>query len=179
MKLISEKKINTNILSVILYLSFCFSGFYFARGSLAYAAVISGLGVSSVFTNVIIAFFIGGIIPVAVYEILTSFVFRSMKSSFIHAEKMRYALKWFYFAANIVIGLVSLIYYISPLISIYGDIFIPFLIMTVFFVFYIVFICRRYVEKQRISHILIQLGGAYLLFYALFTAFNIFWSGMI
>lgn len=177
MKFILEKKVNTNILSVILYVSFCFSSFYFSRGALAYAASLAGLN-SAILTNSIVAFFVGGIVPIALYELLTNFVFKSMRNNFVHAESMRYSLKYFYIAANIVIGLVSLIYFISPLISVYGNIFIPFLITTLFFALYLWFVCCHFVEKPRISHILAQLCGVYIFFYAVLTALNIFGSIM-
>ena len=176
MKLLAEKKINPIVSAVALYLSFCAAGFYFSRGDWAFAAsVLMGLSGMGFITNPIVAFFGGGIISYAFYEVCTAFVFRNLRPRIgWQADSMKYELRFFYTAANCTAALLSLFYLISPIISIYGGVFVPFVSQTVFAALYIVYAFKRHIEKGRWGATLIGLGGTYLAIYAFLTAIKIF-----
>ncbi len=175
MKIIAEKKINSVVAGVALYLSFCAANFYFARGDWAYfLSRMSPLYQTAFLSNPFFAFIAGGVLPYAFYEIFTLFFFRSMRPriGFV-VEDLKYELRFFYFAANICVALCSLLYLISPIISIYGGVVFPFLFTTVFAALYIAYIFRRHIEKGRWGSVLVRLGGAYIGVYALLALLSI------
>ncbi len=176
MKLILSRKINSALTVFLLYISFCFAEFYFARGAIAYSMASAGSIYSSkIFSNIIFAFFIGGALPFAFYEIVTGFIFKGLRRKLgAVTDDMRYALRFYYFASNVVIGLISLLYFISPLISVYGEIFVPFVCTGVFFALYLKYVCSHCVEKSLTAFVLMQCGSVYLIFYGISTILKIF-----
>lgn len=165
MKFIREKKLNDILVIVILYFSFCLSNWFTSRGTASLSSLMGMSGVTSVLTgNEIVAFLMGGLIPTLLYELITRMLFKMGQVKIGGgADDMRYVLRFFYIAANIVIFLVKLTYLINPLISIYGDIFISFIITTAFMVWYFLYVAKHYLEKDRYAMVLYQLGGAYLI----------------
>ena len=175
MKLIDEKKINKWIVIAILYLSYAFASWQSSRGSLAYLSysypMLSGNG--AVF-NEVMAFIMGGIIPLLFFELVASFGARFVGFRCgVSSENLKYALRFFFIGANIVIGAVKFVYLVSPVVSIYGNVLIDFLITTVFFVGFLIYAGKHYVDKTRWSAMVLCAGSTYLVLFAVITAANI------
>lgn len=168
MKLIKEKKIKEFILTIVLYITFCASYWYTSRGGLALSILQMPLAYQNAFlSNDIVAFFTAGLIPLIFYELISRFAFKTLQYKMgAVSDNMRYALKYFYIMANIVVFLVKLVYFITPIASIYGNIFIEFVVTTGFFVWYLFYVCKNYIDKTRVGAVLAQIGGTYLVLYA-------------
>lgn len=176
MKIIAEKKVNPIVAGVALYLSFCAANLYFSRGN--WALSLSGMAVvykTVYLSNIFLAFFVGGIGPYILYELCTFLLFRSMRPRIgAVADDMKYELRFFYFAANCAVALLSLLYLISPLISIYGGILFPFICTAAFAALYIVYVFKHHVKKELWGFALVRLCGTYVGVYALITILQLF-----
>ncbi len=171
MKFIAEKKISPVIAGIALYLSFCAAEFYFARGDWAFTLSKAGALYQTAFiSNPVFAFLAGGALGYIFYELVTLFLFRSMrlKLGFV-AEDMKYELRFFYFAANCVCALLSLLYLISPIISIYGGVIFPFVTTAVFAALYLRYVFGAHDIKTLFGFILVRMGSAYIGVYAFLT----------
>ena len=175
MKIIDEKKINKWIVIVVLYLSFAFAYWQTSRGSLAYMSYnYPSLLQSGAIFNEVMAFIVGGIVPVLIFELVAMFGARFVgRKCGVEPDKLKYSLRYFYIGANIVIGLVKLIYFISPIISVYGNVLIDFLITTVFFVGFLVYAGKHYVDKTRWGVMILGAGSTYLVLYVVITVLGI------
>ena len=175
MKIIAEKKVNPWVTGIALYLSFCAANLYFSRGDWAYS--LSSLGgpyQTAFLSNIFLAFFVGGIAPFALYELITFFMFKTMKYRLgAVTDDMKYALRFFYFAANCVVALLSLLYLISPIISIYGGVVFPPLCEGVFSALYIAYEFKSNVKKENWGFALLRFCGAFAFAYALVTVLSI------
>lgn len=172
MNVIKEKKINSAIVKLVLYLSFCFAGWYSARSSVAMA--FANYPLLSVMANDVTAFFIAGIVPFIVYilaiRILTSIL---RHTPFLPVDEMTYALPYFYIGANIVIGLVSIVYYFVPLASFWCGVIVPLVSTACFFIWYLAFICKNYVKRYNWKAIVIYFGRLYLIIAVIMTVFGL------
>lgn len=175
MKVIDEKKINKWIVIVVLYLSFAFANWQTSRGSLAYLSYnYPVLMQSGAIFNEVVAFIIGGIVPLLFFEIVSAFGSRFVGFKCgVEADKLKYSLRFFYIGANIVIGAVKLVYLISPVITVYGNVLIDFSVTTVFFVGFLVYAGKHYVEKTRWGAMIVGAASTYLVLYALITVANV------
>ena len=175
MEFIDKKKINKYIVIALLFLSFGFAQLQPSRGMLAYMAYnYPELGQPAWLFNDVFAIIAGGIIPTIVYEIITAFAAKFVAARNGGAsDDMKYALRFFYIVANVVIGCVKFIFYVSPLITIWGNILIDFVITTVFFSLYLWYCARRYVPNTRWGSMLLSVGGTYLIAEAIITVFNL------
>lgn len=169
---IKERKIPSWAMVLMLYLSFCLSGFMTFRGT--WAALMTNFTAPSVVVdNYIVSFFIGGLIPLGLYEFLTRFVFRFTQARLGgDVDVMRYALRFFYIPANVVIFLLKLTYLAFPMLNMYGDLIFDFVITAAFFVGFLFFVVKL-VPKERISAALYQLGGTFIIVYGIFELFAI------
>lgn len=175
MKVIDEKKINKWIVIVVLYLSFAFASWQSSRGALAYMSYsYPTLMQSGAIFNEVVAFIIGGILPLVFFELVTMFGARfvGIKCG-VDSDTLKYALRFFYIGANIVIGAVKLVYFVSPLISVYGNVLIDFIVTTVFFVGFLVYAGKHYVDKTRWGAMILGASSTYLVLYTLITVANL------
>lgn len=175
MEFIDKKKINKYIVALILFLSFGYAQWQSSRGILAYVSYsYPGLGQPAWLFNDITAILIGGIVPLIFYELITAFAGRMVSARSGGAgDDMKYALRFFYIAANIVIGTLKFIFYANPMISVFGNILIDFVITTVFFALFLWYCAKRYVDKTRWGAMIMAAGGTYLIVETVFTVFNL------
>ena len=176
MEFIDKKKINKYIVIAVLFLSFGFAQWMPSRGMLSYMAYsYPELGQPAWLFNDIVAILMGGIVPLIAYEVITLFASRFVTARIgaESAENMKYALRYFYICANIVIGCIKLFYLVSPLLSVWGNILIDFTVTTGFFCLFLWYSAKRYVQNTRWGAMLLGVGGTYLIVEALLTVFNL------
>lgn len=77
---------------------------------------MSELGITTtVVANYIVAFFIGGLVPTLLYELISRFLFRFSQARVGGSvDTLMFALRLFYIAANVVIFLIKLVYLWYP-----------------------------------------------------------------
>lgn len=161
MNFIKEKKINKYIVIAVLFLSFGYSGFYYARGLLA---LITASG-SFVF-NDIWAFALAALSGGAVYELITALLCRGASARLSgKGPDMQYALRFFFIPANILSGVVKTLYFYFPFIFSYGEIFIDFFFTVIFFVLYMIYCCKAYFSKAEYGRTVMYLGSSFLCVY--------------
>lgn len=175
MELIDKKKINRVIAVIALFVSFGFAQWQAGRGVLAYMSYsYPELKQPAWLFNDIVAILMSGAVPLVIYELITSFAARFVAVRTGGAvDDMKYALRFFYFAANVVIGLIKLAYYASPLLSVFGNIWIDFAITTAFFALYLWYCAKHYVNKTRWGAMLLTAGGTYLIVEAVITVISL------
>lgn len=172
MNLIKEKKINGNIVNFVLYLSFCFAGWYSSRASVA--SVIGAYEQFSFMANDIFAFLIAGIVPILIYILVIKIFSRALKQvAYLPVDQMVYAFPFFYIGANIVIGLFNVLYYFLPIASIWGEIIVPLVATACFFIWFLAFICKNYIKKYNWKTIIVYFGRIYLVVAILYSAFGL------
>lgn len=166
---IDKRKINKYIVIAVLFLSFGFAGWQSTRGMLAYLSYsYPSLGQPAWLFNDVMAVLLGGAVPLLFYELITMFVARFAAPRLGGAEdSMKYALRFFYIAANIVIGLIKLFYFTEPAMAAFGNVLIDFIVTTAFFAWFLQYSAKHYVQKQRWGVMLLTVGGSYLVAEAL------------
>lgn len=171
MTIVKDKKIPAWVTVPAVYLSYCFATFMPFRG--VWAALLSGTSVGIALDNYIVTFFLGGLIPFGLYEMITRFAFRFMQVRIGgDSESLRYALRFFYVPANIVIGLLKLTYLAAPVFALYGDLIFDFVVTAAFFVGFL-FYAVKSIPKERISTALYLLGGTFIIVYGFIELINI------
>lgn len=175
MDLLDKKKVNKYIVVPLLYLSFGFAQWQSSRGWLAYTSYTNPeMGQPAWLFNDVVAILFGGLAPFILYELVTSFAMRFVTARLGAAsDNMKYTLRFFYIAANIVIGAVKLFYLLDPGLSVYGNILIDFVVTTAFFAWFLQYSAKKYVNKMRWGAMLLTVGGTYLVVEAVLVVFNI------
>ncbi|MBE5731281.1 MAG: hypothetical protein E7350_04970 [Clostridiales bacterium] len=171
MKLIKEQKINKGLVKFLLYLSFCFAGFYSARAAVAAMPYFDGL---SPFIYGLFAFLVAGLGSFLLYLILVSiFGNRLRKTPHLPLNQMLYALPFFYIGANIVIGLFGILYYFVPIASIWGEIIVPIIATAAFFTWFLSYICKNYVKEYNWKAVVLYFGKMYITIVGIITVLNL------
>lgn len=147
-----------------LYLTFCFAGWYGARGTAAaltesYLIKLAG----NRWAIDAVAFFASGLLPVAIYYMAVGFFRAALKNTpnLCLDEMVRY-LPYFCMVANLCIGGVSVIFYFYPLASVWGGIISPVFFRTIFFGAYLWFICKRYIKEYNYATFVMYFGKLYV-----------------
>ncbi len=175
MDFIDKKKIHKGIMIALLFLSFGFAEWQSTRGVLAYMSYsYPELAQATWLFNDAVAFLMGGAVPLIFYEFITAFAARfAAPRTGGASDDLKYALRFFYIAANLVIGALKFIYYAHPIASVFGNIWIDFVVATVFFALYLWYCAKRYVDKTHWGSLFLTVGGTYLIVQALLTVFGL------
>lgn len=172
MNIIKEKKIKNWIVMIALYLSFCFAGWYSSRSVLA--TNLAGMMALEYMANDVVAFFIAGLMPFLIYFLAIKLFTRSLsKTPFLPLGIMVYALPFFYIGANLVTGLISIIYFFVPIVGFWGGIIVPLISSACFFIWYLAFICKNYVKNYNWKAIILYFGRIYIFIALFLTALNL------
>lgn len=172
MNIIKGKKINSALVKFLLYLSFCFAGWYYARSRLA--AVFDMMPMDGTVYNEFTAFFISGLLPFVIYLLITKFFGNFLRQTpFLPVDQMLYALPYFYIGANLVSGLFGILYYFVPIASVWGNIIIPLVSTACFFIWFLAFICKNYVKNYNWKAIILYFGRIYLIVAVLITVLGL------
>ncbi len=172
MNIIKEKKINSKIVGFVLYLTFCFAGWYSSRSSLT--GYLGMNGQFSFMCNDIVAFFIAGLVPILIYFLVMKVLTRALRQvAYLPVAQMEYSFPYFYIGANIVIGLFNVLYFFLPIASIWGGIIVPVISTACFFIWYLAFICKNYVKNYNWKTIVMYFGRLYIIIALLYTVFGI------
>ena len=175
MKLIDNKKIHRYILVAALFVSFGYANLSATRGILAYLSYTTpAMAQTAVMFNDIVALLIGGLVPLLVYELVTAFAARFVTARTGGAGgDMKYALRYFYIAANLVIGTLKFLYFAAPYLSVFGNVLIDFIVTTGFFIWFLCYSAKHYVKNEHWGAMLLSTGGTYLIVEALVAVISL------
>lgn len=170
---IAKKKLPSPILPILAYISYCAAGWFAARGDLAYYC--SQMKMGSMLSHDAVAFFFGGLIPFALYMIITRFIFRPMHMRCGgDVRSIRYGLYFAVIAANILLFALKFIYISAPLYSAVLEIILDPIVMIAFVALYLLYAYKmQYVEKSRFRFVLTQIMSAFLAMYGLIAMINL------
>lgn len=171
---VARKKLPKAVPPILVYLGFCAAQWYVMRGNLAYYG--ESYDLPSWFANDVFAFLLGGIFPLALYEIFSRFASRALYSKTRGGDiaSLKYGLDLTIFAAGIFLFLIKLTYFLYPLQAAVVDIIleptviIGFVSLYLWYAFY-----QNYVEKAYYRIVLNNVLGMFIAVYGLLTVFNI------
>ncbi len=175
---IAKKKLPTPVIVILVYLSYCAMSLYTMRGVMAQYGEHYGFG--AWFANDIWAFFIGGLLPLGIYELLNFFIFRTMTVRLGRqndVSSIRYGLNFAVIAANIVLFALKFIFVAAPL---YASLLNIILDPTVTFIFVGLYLWyafkQNYVEKPFFRTVVTQVMGTFIAVYGLLALVRIMMS---
>ena len=170
---IAKRRMPAAVVSILVYLSYCAAGWYSARSRLGLMGIQYSL--PSWFANDIWAFFLAGLLPFAVYAIITMFIFRTLGVKLRgNVEAIRYGLNFAIFFANIVVFGLNFIYLAVPsAVGVMKTLLSP--IVTIAFTsLYLVYAFRlEYVDKSVFNVVVAQVLGTMITVYGIVAAVGI------
>lgn len=166
---IAKKRLPSGVMLLFVYLTYCAANWYVMRGSMAYYG--ERYGFPAWIANDAVSLFLGGLVPFALYVLISSFCTRSLSIRLRgrgDVSALRYGVHITVIAANTVLFLLKFIFLAAPLYaSLLNIIFDP--VVTVLFVaLYLWYAFKReYVEKCVFGVVVTQVMGAFITVYAL------------
>ena len=175
---IAKKKLPSPILPIIAYISYCAAHWFGARGDMAYYGYQMTMG--SFLSYDAVAFFIGGVLPFALYMLISSFRFRTIAYRCGgDVKSIQYGLHFAVIAANLLLFALKFIYIAAPLSSAVLEILLDPVVTLGFVALYMWYVFKMdYVEKPRFRFVLSQVLGTFLMVYALIAALGLITSLM-
>ncbi len=174
---IAKKKLPIPVVALFVYLSYCAAAWYITRGEVAYIAYRYKLG--GWLANDIVAFFLGGLIPVLVYELLY-FAIGKTKLTRIGAgqpydtESVRYVINYAVITANLILFALKFMYLAVPMYAHLLDIILdPAVTLTVVGLFMLYVFKMQYVPKHLFSVAFSTVFGAFVTVYGLLTVISV------
>lgn len=163
---------------IIAYISYCAACWFGARGDLAYYGYQMYIG--SLISHDAVAYFIGGVLPFALYMLISSFRFRTIAIRCGgDVKSIQYGLHFAVIAANLLLFALKFIYIAAPLSSAVLEILLDPVVTLGFVTLYLWYVFKmEYVEKSRFHIVLSQLLGTFLMVYALVAVLGLITSLM-
>lgn len=170
---IAKKRLPSAVISILVYLSYCGAGWYAARSSIAYIG--EQYSMPGWFANDIWAFFIGGLLPFAVFMVLSMFVFRTLTIKVRgNVAAIRYGLNYSVIAANLFLFAFKFIYLAAPLAAGIINTLIDPIVTISFVALYLLYAFKQnYVDKPYFRLIVSQVVGTFITVYAIVAVINI------
>ena len=170
---IAKKKLPSPVIALIVYVSYCMASWFSMRGTLAYYG--QQMGLPSGLANDAIAFFLGGVIPFAIYEALATMLFKPL---FMRlggdVRSLKYGLNYALIAANVLLFALKFIYLAVPLYATLLDTILDPIITVAFVALYMWYaFYQNYVDKSRYGFALVRVLGAFIVFYGLLAILNL------
>lgn len=122
-----------------------------------------------------VAFFFGGLVPFALFMIITRFIFRPMHMRCGgDVRSIKYGLYFAVIAANLLLFALKFIYIAAPLSSGILEIILDPVVTIAFVALYLWYAFKmEYVEKSRFRFALTQIMSAFLAMYGLIAVINL------
>lgn len=170
---IAKKKLPSPILPILAYISYCAAGWFAARGDVAYYGYQMYMG--DIFSHDAFAFFIGGIIPFAIYMAASSFIFKAIAMRCGgDVKSIKYGLHFAVIAANILLFALKFIYIAVPMYATMLEIILDPIVTIAFVALYMWYVFKmNYVDKPMFRAVLTQVLGAFLALYGLLAVINL------
>ena len=176
-RLLMEKRIPLPVQLVLFGLFLCFGGWYSMRGMLAQLVLYSEIssGLRDFLCNEITAFVLGGLMPFLVYFLVTRFTYRMMLSGGARPiADQAYIFRTFYGLGYLVYGAFSMLYYAVPVLELYGEVIIRFVIIAAAVSLYIVFECKHGLPKRGRAVALYAYGVVFSAIYLVYCVAELF-----
>lgn len=174
--LLLKKKIPVWLEAGLFYVCLCFGGWMSMRRAIAYAITAAGYTgtAANILGNEVVAFLLGGLVPLVIYELGRSVAFGMFR--FPGAPRiadMNYALRAFYGLGYLLYGAFSMLYFALPVLVTYGETIVRFLVVGGAIAWYISFEARFRLPKRYVPRAIYAFGGIYAIFNLAFMIFSI------
>lgn len=175
---IAKKRLPAHMTDILVYIGYCAVSWFFMRGNMAY------YGSKQVFPSWLVndagAFFLGGLVPFLMYEVIAMFSFGKLaiKTGGGDIRSLRTGLDYTIVAANIFLFAVKFIYIAVPLYAPVIDIIINpvvtigFVALYLWYAFY-----QDYVAKFRYQAVVTTVLGTFITIYGLIAVFKLLAAG--
>lgn len=170
-RILLEKRIPLPVQYVLFGLFLCFGGWYAMRGALAQTVLYTDMPdvIRNIICNEVVAFLMGGIMPILVYFIITRFTYRMMLTGGARPiADQAYVFRTFYGLGYLVYGAFSMLYFAVPMLELYGEVIIRFIIMAAAVSLYVVFECRHNLPKSGRAVALYSYGIMFSVIYLIY-----------
>ena len=164
---IAKKRLPGAVISIIVYLSYCAAGWYSARSRMC--SIGEQYSMPGWFANDVWAFFFGGLLPFAVYAVLSMFIFRTLALK-VRGDigAIRYGLNYAIIVANLFIFGFNFIYLVAPLASLVLDILLTPVVMLISVSGYLFYAFKQdYIDKPYFRAVVSQVIGTMITVYGL------------
>ena len=172
-RMMRNKSIPLPLHYVLFGLCMCFGGWYSMRGVLALLAetsVMSG-GLRAFLCNEVMAFLLGGVLSFLVQFVVTRFTYRMMLVGGAPAPSVQaYAFRTFYALGYLVYGAFSMIYFAVPMLALYGETIIRFVIVGAAVSLYVFYECRYNMPKSGRAVAVYSYGLMFSVIYLVYCA---------
>ncbi len=178
-RLLKGRRIPLPLHFVLFGLCLCFGGWYSMRGVLATLAVTSGMpgGMRAFLCNEVMAFLLGGVMPFLVYFVVTRFTYRMMLAGGASAPAYQaYAFRTFYALGYLVYGAFSMIYFAVPMLELYGETIIRFIIIGASVALYVLYECKCDMPKSGRAIALYSYGVIFSAVYLVYCIASLLFS---
>ena len=170
---IAKKKLPSAVMYVLVYLSYCASGWYVMRGTMALYG--EHYGWAGWFANDIWAFFLGGIAAFAIYALLSLFAFKMLSvRTGGDVASIQYGLHYAVILSNLILFGLKFIYIIAPvqanMLNIILDPTVTLAVVALYmwYAFY-----QDYVQRPMYRLVVSQVFGMFITVYGVITVVNL------
>lgn len=171
---IAKKKLPMPVVMILLYVSYCAMSWFSMRGALAYYAM--DVSMPKWLNNDVIAFFVGGLVPFAVYSLLSLLVSKTltMATHGGNVSSLRYGLNLTVIVANVVLFALKFMYIAIPLAAPIVEIIIDPVVTIIFVALYMWYaFYMEYIRKCYYRIALTQVMGLFIAAYGLLALISI------
>lgn len=170
---ITKKRLPSFLIGILVYLSYCAANWYITRGTIGYYGYQYGL--PAWITSDIVAFLLGGIVPIVLYMVITHVRVRMLSFRVgVGANTVKYGLDLTVIAANVLLFLIKLIFLAAPLYAVPIIIIIDPLITLAAVSLYLFYAFKmEYVEKTKFRTVVNYVLGAFIVVYGILTALDL------
>lgn len=146
------------------------------RGEIAYYGYQMSMG--DIFSHDALAFFIGGLLPFALYMLVSAFMFKPLNFKCGgDVKSIQYGLHFAVIAANVLLFALKFIYIAAPLYSELLEILLDPIVTLACVALYLWYAFKmEYVDKSRFRFVISQVLGAFIAVYGLFAAIGLITS---
>ena len=173
---IAKKKLPQPVIYVLVYLSYCAMSWFISRGTIAYYSEQNNL--PGWFANDIWAFFIGGLVPFALYAFFSWFVVRMLAVRVGNGvQSLGYGLHYAVISANLVLFGLKFMYLALPLQAVAIDaILTPAVTLAVVALYMWYAFYMNYIDKALYRIAVTQIFGSFATVYAVIVCINLVMS---
>lgn len=171
---IAKKRLPRAAMLVLVYLSYCAMSWFVMRGSMAFYG--ERYGWAGWFANDIWAFFLGGLVPFAIYELFYMMTFRTLSVGLGGDDivSVRYGLDLAVITANILLFALKFMYIAIPMYATVVNAIIDPVVTLAIVALYLLYVFKMdYVAKPHFRVVLMRIFGTYLCVYALLAVINL------
>ncbi len=172
---IARRKLPPVVMGIFVYISYCAMSWFVMRGTMAYYG--EQYNWAAWFANDVFSFFIGGIVPLLLYEFLAWFALRMITAKIGRAgdiASVRYGLDFAVIAANVVLFALKFIYLAAPLYASMLNIILDPIVTIAFVALYLWYAYKQnYVDKSAYRIVVSQVMGIYLTVFGVLALINI------